>query len=372
VTEAEALPDIATVGIVGAGAMGAGFAQMALEAGREVVLYDVDPTAVERARDRIGDGLRRRWRELDDADRAERVDAALGRLRDATTLVELATDTDLVLEAALEDLELKQTIFRALDAEADARVILATNTSALSVAAIASATSRPERVIGLHGFNPVPLMALVEVVTTDATDPDIRDRATAEVRAWGKTPIVCADTPGFIVNRVNRPYTIEALRLLEAGNASVAAIDEALRAAGYPMGPFELMDLAGLDVNLAAATAVWEGLGRPDRLRPSPIQERLVAEGHLGRKTGQGFYRYDDDGRRAAVASEFESTADAGADTGLVLTRILDAVTAEAELAVAAGVASAEDIDSALRLGARHPVGPLERRGDRDADGSSA
>ncbi len=371
-TEGEAIPDIAIVGVVGAGAMGAGFAQVALEAGREVVLYDVDGAAVERARGRIRDGLARRWRDLDDAARAERMAAALDRLREATTLVELATETDLVLEAAIEDLELKRTIFRALDAEADPVVILATNTSALSVAAIAAATSRPERVIGLHGFNPVPVMALVEVVTTAATDPAVRDRAIAEVRAWGKTPIVCTDTPGFIVNRVNRPYTIEALRLLERGEASVTAIDEALRAAGYPMGPFELMDLAGLDVNLAAARAVWEGLGRPDHLRPSPIQERLVADGHLGRKTRRGFYHYDEAGRRAAVATEFETPAPSGADPARLRARILDAVTAEAERALADGVASADDIDAALRLGARHPVGPLERRGDRDAGAPSA
>ena len=144
-------------------------------------------------------------------------------------------------------------------------------------------------------------MALVEVVAPPLSDPAVVARAVATVTAWGKTPVVCADRPGFIVNRVNRPFTIEALRILESGAASVSEIDQALRDGGFPMGPFELMDLTGIDVTLAAATGIWEGLGRPDRLRPSPIQAALVAAGDLGRKTGQGFYRYED-GRRIGEA----------------------------------------------------------------------
>ncbi len=178
--------------------------------------------------------------------------------------------------------------------------------------------------------------------------------------AWGKTPVRAADTPGFIVNRVNRPFTIEALRMLEAGDAGVEAIDAAMRAAGFPMGPFELMDLTGIDVTLAAATSIWERLGRPDRLRPSPIQERLVAEGRLGRSTGQGFYGYP--GwyawpRRARVRRR-----PAPIRSGVAIAaRILDAIDGEARLAVADGVASESDIDLALRLGAGHPQGPFER-----------
>ncbi len=205
-------------------------------------------------------------------------------------------------------------------------------------------------------------MALIEVVATDATDPDVVERAVVEMTAWGKIPIRTKDTPGFIVNRVNRPFTIEALRLLEAEAATVVAIDDALRGAGYPLGPFELMDLAGLDVNLAAATAVWERLGRPDRLRPSPIQVTLVEAGQLGRKTGSGFYRYDD-GRRGEVASAFVATSpQAAMSAERIAARILDAVAAEADLAVRDGVATAAEIDLALRLGAGHPVGPFERR----------
>jgi 3-hydroxybutyryl-CoA dehydrogenase len=366
VTGAPSDSGIAIVGIVGAGTMGTGFAQVALEAGREVVLYDVDPAALERAVARIRDGLTRRARHLDPAPASIEawVGVRLDGLRQALTLVEVASEADLVLEAALEDLELKRTIFRALDGEAEADVILATNTSALSVAEIATATERPARVLGLHGFNPVPLMALVEVVATPLTDPDVVARAAAEVEAWGKTPVTCTDTPGFIVNRVNRPFTIEALRILEEGSAGIEAIDSALRAAGYPMGPFELMDLSGLDVNLAAATGVWQGLGRPDRLRPSPIQERLVAGGRFGRKTGRGFYAYDSGGRPTGLAEPDDGSRAGGVltlATAAIQERILSAVAAEAERVVAEGVASEAAVDLALRLGANHPVGPFER-----------
>ena len=355
------LPVPAVVGIVGAGTMGTGIAQVGLEAGDEVVLHDVDEAATERATDRIREGLTRRAARLDlDPDTIDDwVDGRLARLRSATTLDQVGEESDVVIEAALESLELKRTIFKTLDAAAPPPTILATNTSALSIAAIAVATSRPERVVGLHFFNPAPLMPLVEVVAGPATDPGVVDAAVRLVDRWGKTAVRSADSPGFIVNRVNRPFTIEALRMLEAGQAGVEEIDEAIRAAGFPMGPFELMDLVGLDVNLAAALGVWEGLGRPDRLRPSPIQERLVAEEHLGRKTGDGFYRYEN-GHRAATSAEFASTPST-ATPDAVRDRILAAIDAEARRALDEGIASAADIDTALRLGASHPLGPFER-----------
>ena len=224
--------------------------------------------------------------------------------------------------------------------------------------AIASATRHPERVIGLHFFNPVPLMALVEVVPGAGTAPEVVDRAMALVASWDKTPVRSADSPGFIVNRVNRPYTIEALRLIETGEASVEAVDDGMRAAGFPMGPFELMDLAGIDVNLAAARGVWEGLGRPDRLRPSPIQERLVEEGRLGRKSAAGFYRYEA-GRRAGIDPAFATAGPAY--PGEIRDQLLAAIDAEAVRARDEGVATEADIDLALRLGAAHPIGPFER-----------
>jgi 3-hydroxybutyryl-CoA dehydrogenase len=354
----------AIVGIVGAGTMGSGIGQVALEAGCEVVLYDVDEAALERGRQRIRDGLTRRATKLGlDADGIDDwVAVRLDRLRHVPTVDGLADEAELVVECAIEDLALKRTIFRTLDDVADAAVTLATNTSALSVSEIAEATRRPDRVIGLHFFNPAPVMALVEVVAPPLVDPGVVARAVATVTAWGKTPVVCADRPGFIVNRVNRPFTIEALRILESGAASVTEIDEALRAGGFPMGPFELMDLTGIDVSLAAATGIWDGLGRPDRLRPSPIQEELVAAGDLGRKTGRGFYRYADGRSIGEAERPGSSVASQPAAPEAIRDRILEAIAAEAELAVNEGVAPPDTIDLALRLGAGHPRGPFERR----------
>jgi 3-hydroxybutyryl-CoA dehydrogenase len=340
--------------------MGAGIAQLALEHGHEVVIHDVDEAAVERGRVRVREGLARRAASLGlDPDTIDDwADGRLERLRQAETLTLLGAETDVVIEAALEDLELKRDVFRALDAATEPDAILATNTSALSVAAIADAAQHPERILGLHFFNPAPVMRLVEVVVAPRTDPRVVERALALVRSWDREPVICTDSPGFIVNRVNRPFTIEALRMLEAGEASVETIDAALRAEGFPMGPFELMDLIGIDVNLATARAIWEGLGRPDRLRPSSIQERLVEDGRLGRKSGEGFYRYDH-GRRVGVAADF---AEGGAANSAAIThRIISAIAAEARLAVNTGIASESDIDLALRLGAGHPVGPFER-----------
>jgi 3-hydroxybutyryl-CoA dehydrogenase len=339
--------------------MGAGVAQVALEAGHEVVLYDVDEAALERGVERVRVGLGRRAARLElDADSIDDwVEGRLANLRTALTLDAVASGADVTIEAAIEDLDLKRTIFAALDREAPSEALLATNTSALSVAAIATATNRPDHVLGLHFFNPAPLMPLVEVVRGPQTDGDSLTRAVALMERWGKTPVVVADAPGFIVNRVNRPFTIEALRLLEAGEAGIAEIDDAIRSAGYPMGPFELMDLIGIDVNLAVATAVWEGLGRPDRLRPSPIQQRLVDEDRLGRKTGAGFYAYPD-GQRGGPAADLATTE--GGPVPEIVSRVEGAIAREAELALDDEVATAGSIDLALRLGAGHPSGPFE------------
>ncbi|HET7725936.1 MAG TPA: 3-hydroxyacyl-CoA dehydrogenase NAD-binding domain-containing protein [Candidatus Limnocylindrales bacterium] len=351
------------IGVVGAGTMGAGIAQVALEADHEVVLHDVDGAALERGRGRIVEGLRRRAAKLEfDADTADEwVEGRLARLRDAATLDALGAEAglELVIEAALEDLGLKQTIIRVLDAATAPHTILATNTSALPVSELAAAAHRRERVLGLHFFNPAPVMALVEVVAAAETAPQHVQAAEALIRSWGKTPIRVADAPGFVVNRVNRPFTIEALRLLERGEAGIEVIDGAMRDAGFPMGPFELMDLTGIDVTLAAATSIWERLGRPERLRPSPIQEQLVGAGMRGRKDGVGFYRHEGNARREPnpdVAGPAGSAL-AGAE---IVRRIRGAIRREAELAEAERVAAREDIVLALRLGAGHPVSPFE------------
>ena len=358
------------VGVVGAGVMGAGIAQLALEAGHEVVLHDIDEAALAHGRDRIADGLARRAAKLveDPARIDDWVDGRIDRLRETDVLEQLGDEADVVIEAALENLELKRTIFRTLDATADPAATLATNTSALSIASIAAATAHPDRVIGLHFFNPAPVMRLVEVVPGPTTDPSVVERASALVESWGRTPVRSADTPGFIVNRVNRPFTIEALRILEEGAASVEAIDAAMRETGFPLGPFELMDLTGIDVTTAAATAIWERLGRPDRLRPSPLQADLVAAGTLGRKSGEGFYRYAD-GRRGGLAARF-TTVGPAIPGPAIRDRILAAIHDEAERAVAEGVADPAAVDLALRLGAGHPAGPFERAAGSPAGSS--
>ena len=346
------------VGVVGAGTMGAGIAQVCLQAGHEVVLFDVDEAAVARGRERIAAGLQRmvdKGRLTDDD--AQRMAATL---RDAYGLDELAQDADVVIEAALEDLALKETIFRALGSAARPDTILATNTSALSVTDIGAASGHPARVVGLHFFNPAPVMPLVEVVAGDQSDRSVVARATEFAAGLGKQPVVCRDSPGFIVNRVNRPFTLEALRMLEAGEAGVEQVDRAVKSAGYPMGPFEFMDLVGVDVNLAAATAVWRGFDEALRFTPSPIQQALVDAGHLGRKSGEGFYRYAD-GRPSGVAWSSVAVNRPGGEE--IVRRIELPIINEAYLAVGEAVAQPADVDRAMKLGSNHPYGPFERAG---------
>jgi 3-hydroxybutyryl-CoA dehydrogenase len=357
----------AKVGIVGAGTMGAGIAQVALEGGWDVVLTDPTRGAVEAARRRIAEGLTRRsTRAVPDPNQREGFVAGyLARLHAAATPAAASEGAQLMIEAAIEDLGVKRRIFGELDDAADPAVVLATNTSALSVGRIADGTLQPERVVGLHFFNPAPVLPLVEVVAGARSAGWAVERAAGIVEGWGKTAIRVADVPGFIVNRVNRPYTLEPLRLLHAGMGSVESIDAAMVAAGFPMGPFALMDLIGLDVNLAAARGLFEASGRPPRFRPSPIQEELVAARRLGRKTGEGFYRYDA-GRAAGPAGRFAGTirlgpsAPAPLEGAAISERVVLAIVNEAYRALGDRVATADDIDRAMRLGANHPFGPFE------------
>lgn len=363
----------ARLGVVGAGTMGAGIAQVALEAGWDVAVFDPAPGAVDRARARIRNGLSRRIQRLDPGEHLhDWVGERIARLSAARTLEAVTDGAQLVIEAALEDLEAKRGIFRALDLVADPGTLLATNTSALSVTKIAEAAARADRVLGLHFFNPAPLLPLVEVVAGLRTGGSALDRATAIMDGWGKTPIRAADSPGFIVNRVNRPFTLEPLRLLRAGAGTVELIDAAIVAVGFPMGPFRLMDLIGIDINLAAARGLFEAFDRAPRFRPSPIQESLVASGHLGRKTGEGFYRYDDQARAVGPAAAFVSDGAVGArqpaqaarpnalDAESIAERTILAIVNEAYRALGERVASADDIDRAMRLGASHPFGPFQ------------
>ncbi len=361
--ERRADPEPARVAVIGAGTMGAGIAQVALEGGWRVSLHDALPGATDRAIDRIRQGLTRRAEKAGRADPARSAADALLGLDVAPTVARAVGGAHLAIEAIVEDLEPKRKLIADLDGAAAPDTILATNTSALSVSRIAEAAARPERVVGLHFFNPAPVLPLVEVVAGRASAPWAIERATAIVEGWGKTAIRVADAPGFIVNRVNRPFTLEPLRLLRAGAATIEAIDAAIVAAGFPMGPFALMDLIGIDVNLAAARGLFEASGRPPRLRPSPIQEELVAAGKLGRKSGEGFYRYVD-GKSAGPGQRFASRGGpgtgAGLDAGSIVERVVLAIVNEAYRALGDGVASEPDIDRAMQLGANHPFGPFE------------
>ncbi|MEW1772957.1 3-hydroxyacyl-CoA dehydrogenase [Streptomyces sp. NPDC086777] len=286
-----------TVGVVGTGTMGQGIAQVALVAGHPVRLYDTVPGRAGEAAAAIVARLDR----LVAKDRmtAAARDAARARLLPADELAEFA-DCTLVVEAVLERLEAKQDLFRALEGIVGEDCLLATNTSSLSVTAIGGALRNASRLVGLHFFNPAPLLPLVEVVSGFATDVTSATRAYETARSWGKTPVACADTPGFIVNRIARPFYAEAFAVYEAQAADAATIDAVLReSGGFRMGAFELTDLIGQDVNESVTHSVWQAFFQDVRFTPSLAQRRLVESGRLGRKTGHGWYDYADDAEAA-------------------------------------------------------------------------
>ncbi|OUU19290.1 MAG: 3-hydroxybutyryl-CoA dehydrogenase [Crocinitomicaceae bacterium TMED45] len=334
------------VGVVGAGTMGSGIAQIAAQAGCEVVLVDSSEDALQRSQEKLGKVFARLVEKARVT--SSESESVQQRITRATTLESLAP-CDMVIEAIVEDLDIKTTLFQSLEGIVAEDAILATNTSSLSVTALARGCTRPDRVIGLHFFNPAPLMALVEVIPALQTDADLASHALAQMAAWGKSPALAKDTPGFIVNRVARPFYSEALRILEEGIASVEDIDASLRAQGFRMGPFELMDLIGHDVNYAVTSTVHAAFYGDSRYRPSHTQRQLVAANWLGRKRDRGFYTYEGGVRQGNEGQCVEGVAE----------RILAMLMNEAADAVFWQVASPADIDTAMQKGVNYPKGLL-------------
>ena len=280
-----------TIGVIGAGTMGIGIAQACVVAGLSVVMIDLDEGRITRGRDAVAKGLERMVKKAKLA--AADFDAALGRLRGSTDYQALRA-CDFIIEAATESEALKLKILRQVDAAAKGDAILATNTSSISIAKLAAATTRPHAFVGLHFFNPVPLMAMVEVVHGPSTGPSTVDAAAALAKRLGKTPVLVKDSPGFVVNRLLCPMLNEAVLAYGEGIATAEDIDEAMKlGCNHPIGPLALCDLIGLDVVLAVMQVFHRDFNDP-KYRPAPLLEEMIAAGHLGRKTGRGFYNYEE------------------------------------------------------------------------------
>jgi 3-hydroxybutyryl-CoA dehydrogenase len=353
------------VGVLGAGTMGRGIAQLAALGGYQTVLYDADREVLENVGMAIGDELgkgvgRGRWSE-------EEAEAALERFETVPNLEGLC-GCELVIEAAPERLDLKQEVFRSLAGELGPEPIFATNTSSLRVGDIAAGVPDPERVVGMHFFNPPALMKLVEVVAAEHSSERALATATEVAERMGRTAIQAKDSPGFVANRLARPFSLESLRMLGDGVADAPTIDRVVRlGGGFRMGPFELLDLIGLDVNLEIARSFFAQGGEPERWRPSPIQEELVAAGRFGRKSGHGYYAYgmghererDPDLGIAAPTLDPVQLAKIDPVAPAVLTRLFAQIANEAAFAREEEIASAKDMETAMKLGFNWPLGPL-------------
>ena len=281
--------EINTLAVVGAGTMGLGIAQLGIQHGLPTVLFDLSAPALEKARAAIAAGLEKLV--VRGKMTSEARDAALARLTCTTALADVRADC--IIEAVVERLDVKHQLFKDLAAVNGPATILASNTSSLPITQLAAPVPGPERVVGMHFFNPAPVMPLVEIISGVATAPAVADVVEALARRLGKTPVRAADAPGFIVNRVARHYYVESLLAVEEGVASLEVVDELLEASGFKMGPFRLMDLIGVDTNFAVTSAMFNSFFQNGKFRPSRLQQQKVDAGHHGRKSGQGFYRYE-------------------------------------------------------------------------------
>lgn len=339
------------IGIIGAGAMGSGIAQVAAEAGHDVIVVDQNQEAINRSSQKL---IALMDKLVDKGKRSrEEADKVCGRIGYSLELESLES-SDLIIEAVIERLDVKKEIFSQLDSMVEDHCILASNTSSLSMASIAASCSKPERVVGIHFFNPAPLMPLVEIIPAVQTSSDIAQKAFDTIKEMGKKPVMAKDTPGFIVNRVARPFYGEALRIYEEGIADFATIDWAMKElGGFRMGPFELMDFIGNDVNYAVTESVFEAFYYDPRYKPSFTQKRHSEAGWLGRKSGRGYYDYSEGAEKDEPIRDEELGK-------YILQRILIMLINEAADALYLNIASKEDIDLAMTKGVNYPKGLLQ------------
>jgi 3-hydroxybutyryl-CoA dehydrogenase len=335
------------VGICGSGAMGSGIAQVAATAGHSVVLYDnrsgASSSALQSIRDSLGKLEAKGKLSVPANDIASRI-KAVDSLQDFK-------QCGLIIEAIVENLNVKAELFQQLEKVVSMDAVLASNTSSLSITAIAGACAQPERVAGLHFFNPAPLMPLVEVIPGMQTNAALPQQLKELMLVWKKVPVIAKDTPGFIVNRVARPFYGEALRICEEGLADFSSVDAAMKESGFKMGPFELMDLIGNDVNYAVTETVWTQCYFDSRYKPSVIQKRMVESGRFGRKSGRGYYEYNGE-----VVTKMEKTE---SSTAAISDRIIAMLINEAADALHFGIAGRDDLDLAMTKGVNYPKGLL-------------
>ncbi|MFY0629629.1 MAG: 3-hydroxybutyryl-CoA dehydrogenase [Flavobacteriaceae bacterium] len=352
------------VGIIGSGTMGSGIAQVAATSGCKVKLYDTNQNALDKSKATLEKVLSRLIvKGRIDTDQKSRIQGNISYVNNLKDL----HDSNLTIEAIIENLEIKQKVFSELETYVADDCIIASNTSSLSIASIAASLQKPERCVGIHFFNPAPLMKLVEVIPAIQTSKEVLDKSVATIADWKKVVAVAKDTPGFIVNRVARPFYGEALRIYEEGLADFATIDWSLKTlGGFRMGPFELMDFIGNDVNYTVTETVFTAFYFDPRYKPAFTQKRFSEAGYLGRKSGKGYYDYQD-GRSSA---EFIS-ASAKKDDNLaqqIFDRVLVMLINEAADALFLNIASAEDIDNAMTKGVNYPKGLLAWANEKGID----
>ena len=352
------------VGIIGSGTMGSGIAQVAATAGCQVNLFDANRAVLEKSKTSL-ERILIRLIEKGRIDTSEK-NRIQSNINYVDSLEELS-NSDLIIEAIIENLEIKKKVFSELETMVNDDCIIASNTSSLSIASIAASLKNPKRCVGIHFFNPAPLMKLVEVIPAIQTSYETLETSIDTISSWGKTVAIAKDTPGFIVNRVARPFYSEALRIYDEGVASFQAIDNSLKnLGGFRMGPFELMDFIGNDVNFTVTETVFKSFFFDPRYKPSFTQKRFAEAGYLGRKSGIGFYEYDENNKIVPLNTDETNTGSASSQ--LIFDRVLVMLINEAADALFWNIASAKDIDNAMTKGVNYPKGLLAWADEKGID----